>query len=125
MDHRHCAALERGLVQKNVAAVRTERQKAAARRKDALTGTSEFPDLHEKPAAVLDVARRMGVTSLSQADNNYGMSLTLGAYPVRLADMATAASTLAKRVSSQIGTSSPSPGTALSFSTIDASVSAS
>jgi len=50
------AALERGFVQKNVAAVRAERQKAAARRKDALTGTSDFPDLHEKSAAVLDVA---------------------------------------------------------------------
>jgi methylmalonyl-CoA mutase len=50
------AALERGLVQKNVAAVRAERQKAAARRKDALTGTSDFPDLNEKPAAVLAVA---------------------------------------------------------------------
>jgi methylmalonyl-CoA mutase len=50
------AALERGLVQKNVAAVRAERQKAAARRRDALTGTSDFPDLNEKPAAVLDVA---------------------------------------------------------------------
>jgi len=50
------AALECGLVQKNVAAVRTERQKAAARRKDALTGTSDFPNLDEKPAAVLDVA---------------------------------------------------------------------
>jgi methylmalonyl-CoA mutase len=50
------AALERGLVQKNVAAVRAERQKAAARRKDALTGTSDFPDLHEKSATVLDVA---------------------------------------------------------------------
>jgi methylmalonyl-CoA mutase len=50
------SALERGLVQKNVAAVRTERQKAAARRKDALTGTSDFPDLHEKSATVLDFA---------------------------------------------------------------------
>ncbi len=50
------AALERGLVQNNVAAVRAERQKAAARRKDALTGTSDFPNIHEKPAAVLDVA---------------------------------------------------------------------
>ena len=50
------AALERGLVQKNVAAVRAERQKAIARRRDALTGTSDFPNLHEKPAAVLDVA---------------------------------------------------------------------
>jgi methylmalonyl-CoA mutase len=50
------AALERGLIQKNVAAVRAERQKAIARRRDALTGTSDFPNLHEKPAAVLDVA---------------------------------------------------------------------
>jgi methylmalonyl-CoA mutase len=50
------AALEQGLVQKNVAAVRTERQKAAARRKDALTGTSDFPNLHEQIAAVLEVA---------------------------------------------------------------------
>jgi methylmalonyl-CoA mutase len=50
------AALERGLVQKNVAMVRAERQKAAAHRKDALTGTSDFPNLDEKAAAVLDVA---------------------------------------------------------------------
>ncbi len=50
------AALERGLVQGKVAAVRAERQKAVARRKDALTGTSDFPNLHEKSAAVLDVA---------------------------------------------------------------------
>ena len=50
------AALEQGLVQKNVAAVRTERQKAAARRKDALTGTSDFSNLHEQVAAVLEVA---------------------------------------------------------------------
>jgi len=50
------AALERGLVQKNVAAVRAERQKSAARRKDALTGTSDYPNLAELPAAVLDVA---------------------------------------------------------------------
>jgi methylmalonyl-CoA mutase len=50
------AALEQGLVQKNVAAVRAERQKAVARRKDALTGTSDYPNLAELPAAVLDVA---------------------------------------------------------------------
>ena len=50
------AALERGLVQKNVAAVRTQRQKAVARRKDALTGTSDYPNLGEKLPAVLDVA---------------------------------------------------------------------
>ena len=50
------AALERGLIQKSVAAVRAERQKAIGRRKDALTGSSDFPNLQEKPAAVLDVA---------------------------------------------------------------------
>ena len=50
------AALERGHIQNSVAAVRAERQKAAARRKDALTGTSDFPNLHEQIAAVLDVA---------------------------------------------------------------------
>ncbi|HEY8000155.1 MAG TPA: methylmalonyl-CoA mutase subunit beta [Pseudolabrys sp.] len=49
------AALEKGLVQKNVAAVRAERQKAVARRKDALTGASDYPNLNEKPPAVLDV----------------------------------------------------------------------
>jgi len=50
------SALERGLIQKNIAAVRAERQKTIGRRKDALTGTSDFPNLQEKPAAVLDVA---------------------------------------------------------------------
>ena len=49
------AALERGLIQRHVAAVRTEREKSIARRKDALTGSSEFPNLSEKPAAVLNV----------------------------------------------------------------------
>jgi methylmalonyl-CoA mutase len=52
------SALERGLVQKNVATVRAERQNAVARRKDALTGASEFPNLLEEPAAILDVAPR-------------------------------------------------------------------
>jgi methylmalonyl-CoA mutase len=47
------AALERGLIQAKVAAVRVERERAAARRRDALTGTSEFPDIAEAPAAVL------------------------------------------------------------------------
>ena len=51
------AALERGLIQRNVATVRAEREKAIARRKDALTGTSDYPNLHEKPSAVLDVPR--------------------------------------------------------------------
>jgi methylmalonyl-CoA mutase len=50
------AALESGLIQRKVAAVRAERQKAAARRKDALTGTSDYPNLQEDAASVLDVA---------------------------------------------------------------------
>jgi methylmalonyl-CoA mutase len=51
------AVLEQGLLQKYVAAVRVERQKAVATRKDALTGTSAFPDINEPPVAVLDVPR--------------------------------------------------------------------
>jgi len=47
------AALEQGLIQAKVAPVRAEREKAIARRKDALTGTSEFPDIAETPAVVL------------------------------------------------------------------------
>ena len=49
------AALERGLIQSKVAAVREKRLQAVARRKDALTGTSDFPNLAETPPAVLDV----------------------------------------------------------------------
>jgi membrane peptidoglycan carboxypeptidase len=45
--------------------------------------------------AVLDTARRMGVTSLNQDDSHYGMSLTLGGYGVPPLDMVTGASTLA------------------------------
>jgi methylmalonyl-CoA mutase len=51
------AALDQGLIQRSVATVRAEREKAVARRKDALTGTSDFPDLAEAQVAVLDVAR--------------------------------------------------------------------
>ena len=50
------SALERGFIQREVARVRTEREAAVAHRKDALTGTSDVPDLHEAPATVLDVA---------------------------------------------------------------------
>jgi methylmalonyl-CoA mutase len=50
------AALESGLIQNKAAAVRAERQKAAARGKDTLTGTNAYPDIHETTPAVLDVA---------------------------------------------------------------------
>jgi methylmalonyl-CoA mutase len=49
------AALEQGLIQREVAAVRDRRQAAVARRKDAITGTSDYPNLHEEAARVLDV----------------------------------------------------------------------
>jgi membrane peptidoglycan carboxypeptidase len=49
--------------------------------------------------AVADMAHRMGITILGSSStldpSAYGISLTLGSYPVKLADMATAASTLA------------------------------
>jgi methylmalonyl-CoA mutase len=49
------AAVEKGLIQEKVAAVRDARDAAVAHRKDALTGTSDYPDLAELPVAVLDV----------------------------------------------------------------------
>jgi methylmalonyl-CoA mutase len=50
------AALEQGLLQRQVSITRAERQAAVAHRKDLLTGTSEFPDLEEAPVSILDVA---------------------------------------------------------------------
>ena len=49
------ASLESGLLQREVAAVREQRQANAARRKDAQTGTSDYPNLAELPASVLNV----------------------------------------------------------------------
>jgi len=50
------AAIEKGIIQEKVAAVRLAREAAVATRRDPLTGTSEFPHLAELPVAVLDVA---------------------------------------------------------------------
>ena len=50
-------ALERGLIQKKIEETRAGRETAAARRKDAITGTSDYPNLAESPVAVLDVPR--------------------------------------------------------------------
>jgi methylmalonyl-CoA mutase len=52
------AALECGLIQRHVAAVRTEREKAVARGEEILTGTNAFPDLDETLPAVLAVPPR-------------------------------------------------------------------
>ena len=48
------AALEQNLIQKKVVAARAERDRNIARRKDVLTGASEFPNLHEAAPDVLD-----------------------------------------------------------------------
>ncbi|MGX7744261.1 methylmalonyl-CoA mutase family protein [Rhodopseudomonas parapalustris] len=48
------AALQAGLIQPKVAASRAARDKAIAKRRDVLTGASEFPNLHEAQAKVLD-----------------------------------------------------------------------
>jgi len=52
------AALAQGLIQQKVGATRAAREKNVARRRDPLTGTSEFPDIHEVTVQVLDVAPR-------------------------------------------------------------------
>lgn len=49
------AALEKNLIQAKVAAVRAARDINIAKRKEVLTGASEFPNLHEKIPDVLDV----------------------------------------------------------------------
>jgi methylmalonyl-CoA mutase len=50
------AALESELIQGQVAAVRAKRAAALAKRRDALTGVSVFPNLHEAEVAVMAVA---------------------------------------------------------------------
>jgi methylmalonyl-CoA mutase len=61
------AALESGLLQRNVAAVRAARQQAVARGKEILTGTNAYPDVAETPPAVLDVAPRVAASDEAAA----------------------------------------------------------
>jgi methylmalonyl-CoA mutase len=49
------AALEQGFIQRKIAATRAVREQNIARRKEVLTGATEFPNLHEAHVAVLDV----------------------------------------------------------------------
>jgi len=51
------AALEQGVLQQKIAHTRALRQAAIAKRKDPLTGTSDYPNLSEAPVNVLAVAR--------------------------------------------------------------------
>jgi methylmalonyl-CoA mutase len=48
------ASLEQNLIQRKVAATRAAREANIAKRRDVLTGASEFPNLHEAEIAVLD-----------------------------------------------------------------------
>jgi methylmalonyl-CoA mutase len=48
------AALEQNLIQREVATTRAAREADIARRREVLTGASEFPNLHEADVAVLD-----------------------------------------------------------------------
>jgi methylmalonyl-CoA mutase len=54
-----CAALEQGLIQRQVAVVRNARTEAIAAGREQITGTTVYPNPDEMPAAVLDVARRL------------------------------------------------------------------
>jgi methylmalonyl-CoA mutase len=49
-------ALEKGLIQSEVGKVRAAREAAVAKRKDAITGASDYPNLQEKLASVLAAA---------------------------------------------------------------------
>jgi methylmalonyl-CoA mutase len=49
------AALEQNLIQRKVAATRAIREANIAKRREVLTGASEFPNLHEAAVGVLDV----------------------------------------------------------------------
>jgi methylmalonyl-CoA mutase len=51
------AAIVQGVMQKKVAATLAAREANVARRKDALTGVSDYANLSEAPVAVLDVPR--------------------------------------------------------------------
>jgi methylmalonyl-CoA mutase len=49
------AALQSGLIQEKVGKVRAAHEAAIAQRRDALTGTTDFPNLTEAPVQVLDL----------------------------------------------------------------------
>ena len=53
-------SLARGSLQDRIAVVRDQRERAAATRKDPITGVSAFPNLHEAPVSVLIAAPAIG-----------------------------------------------------------------
>jgi methylmalonyl-CoA mutase len=73
------AALTQNLIQKKIAATRATREANIAKRKEVLTGASEFPNLHEAHVAVLD-AMPVALVSYGEAKITFD-ALT----PMRLA----------------------------------------
>jgi methylmalonyl-CoA mutase len=64
------AALEQNVIQRKVAATRAAREVNIAKRRDMLTGASEFPNLREEDIAVLD-ARPVVVPSYGEAKSKF------------------------------------------------------
>src|SRR5258706_12565969 len=60
------AALEQNLIQRKVAATRAAREANIAKRRDVLTGATEFPNLHEADIAVLD-AKPLALAAYGEA----------------------------------------------------------
>jgi methylmalonyl-CoA mutase len=73
------ASLEQNLIQRKVAATRTVREQNIARRKEVLTGASEFPNLHEAQVAVL-TAKPVVLAPYGEAKFRFG-----ALPPIRLA----------------------------------------
>jgi methylmalonyl-CoA mutase len=73
------ASLEQGLLQRKVAATRAVREANIAKRRDVLTGASEFPNLHEADIAVLE-ARPVVLPAYGEAKIKFD-----GLPPMRLA----------------------------------------
>ncbi|MFL6826635.1 MAG: methylmalonyl-CoA mutase family protein [Bradyrhizobium sp.] len=74
------AALEQNLIQRRVAATRASREQNIARRKEVLTGATEFPNLHEVQVAVLD-AKPVALPPYGEAKFNFDALA-----PMRLAE---------------------------------------
>jgi methylmalonyl-CoA mutase len=89
-------AIEQSFLQKKVAATRAERLRAIARRKDALTGVSDYPDLRELPVKVLDVPH-VSVPPMPASITFEGLS------PMRLAEPFEALRDASDRILAKIG----------------------
>jgi methylmalonyl-CoA mutase len=75
------AALASGLIQREVADVRARREAAVARRTDALTGTSEFPDPGETPVTVT-----AAISTSEPPEQTVGKRFCEPLHPFRLAE---------------------------------------